>query len=271
MSKSQSQSQSVRPKPKQRVILVGIGGASCAGKTTLAKHLARILPNSFIIHQDDFVRPIELAPLHPTLHVPDREAPRGAIDWPRLVAFIQGARETGRIPAEHGKRAGRGGGVFEAAAAKLEQEVVWGLVEGFLMYWHPDVVAQLDVRVFLRVPHDVLKQRRLERVYPRAGGTFWRDPPGYWDSIAYPAYVQSSAGLFERGDVEHGGVAIPSPNSASESESSVQGHGEWAGEGETGSARAVAGLLLIDPLKMQMDEVAERVCAVLINEVNGDE
>ncbi|KZP06119.1 P-loop containing nucleoside triphosphate hydrolase protein [Athelia psychrophila] len=247
----------MHPKPKQRVILVGIGGASCAGKTTLAKHLARILPNSFIIHQDDFVRPIELAPLHPTLRVPDREAPRGAIDWPRLIALMQAVRDTGRIPADHVSRdrldaqleeaplgeAGRAWrGVFEAAAAKLEQEVVWGLVEGFLMYWHPAVVAQLDVRVFLRVPHDVLKQRRLERVYPRAGGTFWRDPPGYWDSIAYPAYVQSSAGLFERGDVEHGG-----------------------------SARAVAGLLLIDLLKMQMDEVAERVCAVLINEVNGDE
>ncbi|EEB95308.1 hypothetical protein MPER_05739, partial [Moniliophthora perniciosa FA553] len=37
---------------KTRVILVGIGGATCSGKTTLAKHLNRILPNSVIIHQD---------------------------------------------------------------------------------------------------------------------------------------------------------------------------------------------------------------------------
>lgn len=53
---------------KTRVILLGIGyvrpatgctpnssvssGATCSGKTTLAKHLRRILPNSVIIHQD---------------------------------------------------------------------------------------------------------------------------------------------------------------------------------------------------------------------------
>ena len=56
---------------KTRVIMVGIGcvfsgrargvhlqsdrGATCSGKTTLAKHLRRILPNSVIVHQD--VRP----------------------------------------------------------------------------------------------------------------------------------------------------------------------------------------------------------------------
>ena len=33
-------------------------GASCSGKTTLAKHLHNILPGSFIIHQDVTVVPI---------------------------------------------------------------------------------------------------------------------------------------------------------------------------------------------------------------------
>lgn len=57
---------------KTRVILIGVGsvsfspilyllilifqvenrGATCSGKTTLAKHLNRILPDSVIIHQD---------------------------------------------------------------------------------------------------------------------------------------------------------------------------------------------------------------------------
>jgi hypothetical protein len=35
-------------------------GATCSGKTTLAKHLHNLLPNSFIIHQDVTVVPIPL-------------------------------------------------------------------------------------------------------------------------------------------------------------------------------------------------------------------
>ncbi|KZP34373.1 P-loop containing nucleoside triphosphate hydrolase protein [Athelia psychrophila] len=265
MSKSQSQSQSQSARPKQRVILVGIGGATCSGKTTLVKHLARILPNSFIIHQDDFAPPAERTPMHPTLQLEDWDAPRGAMDWPRLVAFLSGVKETGILEKhasqDHlneqkevpvGASVGRWRGVFEAAATKLKKKegevVVWGLVDGFLLYWHPDVVKQLDVRVFLRVPHDVLKRRRHERqgydstgIQYREEGSAWCDPPGYWEAIIYPAYVQASAGLFEGSDVEHGG-----------------------------GARAVAGLLLIELLEMKMDEVVERVFEVLIKEVNGD-
>ena len=66
-------------------------------------------------------------------------------------------------------------------------EVVWMIVDGFVLYWDPvriipdyrfllrlkrenpsliatqEVVDLLDVRVFLRVPHDILKHRRKER------------------------------------------------------------------------------------------------------------
>lgn len=37
------------------------------------------------------------------------------------------------------------------------------LVDGFLLYWHPDVVTQPDMHLFLRVVHDVLQQQRHER------------------------------------------------------------------------------------------------------------
>src|SRR6185437_12742895 len=67
---------------RTRVILIGVGcaffhlhvfvpteykhrGATCSGKTTLAKHLRSILPGSFIIHQDVsilvfFEKPVKL-------------------------------------------------------------------------------------------------------------------------------------------------------------------------------------------------------------------
>ena len=72
---------------------------------------------------------------------------------------------------------------FEQLEADMQghgERIVWGLADGFLLYWNEvrwiqdedlfilmyrnqDVINQLDVRVFLRVPHDVLKKRRDER------------------------------------------------------------------------------------------------------------
>ncbi|KAI8992868.1 P-loop containing nucleoside triphosphate hydrolase protein [Trametes punicea] len=211
---------------KTRVILVGIGGATCSGKTTLAKHLRRILPNSVIVHQDDF------APV----------------------------KRTGKIPPEHishdhlneQKDVPIDGAVFQRWEAYFEQvhrqriemgeEVKWVLVDGFLLYWHPEVVDKLDVRIFLRVPHDVLKQRRHERHgYHTAEGSLWRDPPNYWEQIVWPAYVEAHQGILENGDVEHG-----KPNGK------------------------VPGLVLLEGLELSMTDMVDRVCGVLEEVSSGD-
>ncbi|KAJ7232773.1 hypothetical protein B0H12DRAFT_1144845 [Mycena haematopus] len=167
---------------KTQVILIGIGGATCSGKTTLAKHLKRILPNSVIIHQDDFAPPQELVPVHPVHNVQDWDAAPGAIDWPRLISFLREVKATGEIPADHRSHdhlneqkdlpipdtvrdcwIARFESLRAKRAADGGDDVVWGLVDGFLLYWHPEVIAQLDVRIYLRVPHDVLRARRHER------------------------------------------------------------------------------------------------------------
>ncbi|KAF8906472.1 P-loop containing nucleoside triphosphate hydrolase protein [Gymnopilus junonius] len=214
---------------KTKVILIGVGGATCSGKTTLAKHLRSILPDSVIIHQDDFAPPQELVPLHPIHNVQDWDAPAGAITWHRLVKFLQNVKETGQIPPDHRSHDHlneqkeikidpqvRAKWINEFKHIKAEKEdalnerIIWGLVDGFLLYWNQDVIDQLDVRIMLRVPYDVLKKRRHERhgyhtaVQSDPEGSLWRDPPGYWDDVVYPAYVEAHKDLFEDGDVEHG-------------------------------------------------------------------
>lgn len=106
-----------------------------------------------------------------------------------------------------------------------------------------DVVDQIDVRVLLRAPHDVLWQRRHERHgYHTAGehplihlrsvpnpssfllpslyypnlllfirgvqsdqeGELWRDPPNYWEQIVWPAYIEAHKHVFEGGNWESG-------------------------------------------------------------------
>ena len=72
-------------------------------------------------------------------------------------------------------------------AEELGEEIIWALADGFLLYWHPvylsaildihfltcslqDVVRELDIRLFLRVSHKTLKQRRDNRYgYHTAG------------------------------------------------------------------------------------------------------
>jgi nicotinamide/nicotinate riboside kinase len=41
---------------ERKAVVVGLSGASSSGKTTLARLLRDIFPNSFILHEDDFYR-----------------------------------------------------------------------------------------------------------------------------------------------------------------------------------------------------------------------
>ncbi|KAF7362119.1 Fumarate reductase [Mycena venus] len=220
---------------KTRVILVGIGGATCSGKTTLAKHLKRILPNSVIIHQDDFAPPQELVPVHPVHNVQDWDAAPGAIDWPRLIKFLREVKATGEIPADH------------RSHDHLNEQKDLPIPESVRDQWvahFESLRAQraadggediLDVRIYLRVPHDVLRARRHERHgYHTAEGTLWRDPPQYWENIVYPAYVDANRDVFEDGDVEKGKPTAK-----------------------------VEKLVLLDSLEMSMGDAVSRSCEVI--------
>ncbi|KAL4252620.1 P-loop containing nucleoside triphosphate hydrolase [Abortiporus biennis] len=240
---------------KLRVILVGIGGATCSGKTTLAKHLRNILPGSVIVHQDDFAPPQEKIPIHPQYKVQDWDDPEGAIDWTRMVNSLREVKATGKIPPEHyshdhlneqkdipinSETSKRWRDTFhriEQERRQLGEQIIWVMVDGFLLYWDMDVVDTLDVRIFLRVPHDVLKQRRHERHgYHTAEGALWRDPPHYWEQIVWPAYVKAHAGVLEGGDLEHG-----------------KSNGK------------VRGLIVVEGLEVSMSSLVDNVCERLVD------
>lgn len=80
--------------------MVGVGGATCSGKTTLAKHLLQILNASshsvaeaqdtragtsagireaFILHQDDFAPPEATLPVNEEFGVTDWDHPPTAV------------------------------------------------------------------------------------------------------------------------------------------------------------------------------------------------
>lgn len=84
-----------------RVVIAGISGATCSGKTTLAKHLARIIPASLLLFQDDFAPPAEQIPVDPTHGWQDWDDAKGAILWDKQRETLRHVRETGKVPDEH--------------------------------------------------------------------------------------------------------------------------------------------------------------------------
>lgn len=208
---------------EKKAIVVGISGCSSSGKTTLARLLRDIFPNTFILHEDDFYKPEDQLPIRD-----------GLVDWdcaeaisvPDLVAALNHVHETGTFPTFVASKEDQNtvgacpvpDSVLAAQKARvaswlspgqpghavLESDERICLLDGFLLYAPAvaPVMASLDVRLFLLVSHQKAAARREARDgYVTLEG-FWKDPPGYVDRIVWPNYAESHAWLFEGGDVE---------------------------------------------------------------------
>jgi hypothetical protein len=66
------------------------------------------------------------------------------------------------------------------------------------------------------------------------GTSVWRDPPGYWEQIVWPAYIEGHQDLFANGDVEKGELAD-----------------------------GVQGLILLETSNIAMEEAIARCCSLL--------
>ncbi|KAM7208577.1 nicotinamide riboside kinase [Naviculisporaceae sp. PSN 640] len=79
----------------QKAIIVGISGCSSSGKTTLARLLRDIFPNTFILHEDDFYKPEDQLPIKDGLV--DWDCPE-AISIPDMEKALTHIRSTGTFP-----------------------------------------------------------------------------------------------------------------------------------------------------------------------------
>jgi energy-coupling factor transporter ATP-binding protein EcfA2 len=75
------------PPKDRKAVVVGISGASSSGKTTLARLLRDVLPNTFILHEDDFYKPEEQ-------QVPLRN-PLIQLAYLTMVGILQTSHESG--------------------------------------------------------------------------------------------------------------------------------------------------------------------------------
>ncbi|BGP26420.1 hypothetical protein Rt10032_c11g4625 [Rhodotorula toruloides] len=227
-----------------RVFFVAIGGATCSGKTTTAKHLARIIPSALLLLQDDFAPPAERVPVDPRYGWQDWDDPEGAIEWDRQRSTIREIREKGEMPESYQSHDHLNEQVPVPIAEETErkwrsrfkkllrtdsegEKTTIVIAEGFLMLVDPESVRNFDLRFFIREDYATLKKRRHER-------------HGY-DKCVWPAYLKAHRPLFVNGDVEAGPI----------------------------DSTAIEGVELFEAKELSMDAIVDQACARIYDAVKG--
>ncbi|KAI5300584.1 ribosylnicotinamide kinase [Ascosphaera pollenicola] len=186
---------------REVILLVGIGGPSSGGKTTLARLLLSVFQNglrtdrggefrSFIIHEDDFYKPddqIPVAILPSGEEVADWDVVE-ALDTESLKKALAHVREHGALPPSYQSKEDLNqktdAGVDENTIMRLrnhvaqklhsiigDRKLILSLLEGFLLYASPndeahplhDIDRLIQVPFFLPVTYSLLKKRRESR------------------------------------------------------------------------------------------------------------
>ncbi|XP_074935441.1 nicotinamide riboside kinase 1 isoform X2 [Phalacrocorax aristotelis] len=160
-----------------KVLIIGIGGVTNGGKTTLAGKLKKMLPNCDIISQDDFFKPesevetdehgFKLYDVLDALYMD--EMVKSIHNWMKNPASSGVLTEELRNTCDN---------------LKNTDDVFILIVEGFLLYNYEPLNELWNRRYFLTLPYEECKRRRSARVYQPA------DTPGYFDGHVWPMYLK---------------------------------------------------------------------------------
>ncbi|KAK3842487.1 MAG: P-loop containing nucleoside triphosphate hydrolase protein [Linnemannia gamsii] len=195
---------------KTRVITIGLSGPSSGGKTTVSRYLRKILPNSTIVHQDDFYKPEAQLPIDPKTGLANWDCP-DAIDFSALISTLLHVKQHGVFPEGFDSLEDKNpvgskevstpiaddvlGGLSDKIIAQIRKEGVnvaatkFVILDGFILYVNEELRDTIDVSFFLTAPYQVLKERRESRKGYATLEGYWVDPPGYFDDIVWPNYM----------------------------------------------------------------------------------
>ncbi|KAF9089553.1 ribosylnicotinamide kinase [Mortierella sp. AD031] len=191
-----------------RVITIGLSGPSSGGKTTVSRYLRSILPNSTIVHQDDFYLPENQLPLDPKTGLANWDCPE-AIDFQSLIATLTHVKQHGYFPEGFDSLEDKNPVGSKEATTPIPQDVLDGfrskvmeqvpvedrgrtkfvILDGFILYVDEALRETIDVKFFLTAPYGVLKERRESRKGYATLEGYWVDPPGYFDDVVWPNYL----------------------------------------------------------------------------------
>ncbi|KAM6363037.1 carnosine N-methyltransferase [Pluvialis apricaria] len=160
-----------------KVLVIGLGGVTNGGKTTLAEKLKKMLPNCDTISQDDFFKPeSEVETDERGFKLYD------VLDALYMDEMVKSIRNWMKNPASSGVATEEPQNT--CGNLKNTDDVYILIVEGFLLYNYEPLNELWNRRFFLTLPYEECKRRRSTRVYQPA------DTPGYFDGHVWPMYLK---------------------------------------------------------------------------------
>ncbi|KAI1900467.1 hypothetical protein AGOR_G00050240 [Albula goreensis] len=159
-------------------LIIGIGGVTNGGKSTLAKAIHEIVPNSCIVAQDTYFKEDFIVPVDSNgfkqYDVLD------ALYMDRMMGDIQAwQKDPPSFLSDYRCK------TSSAAIPKTPGVVYVLIIEGFLIFNYRPLNEIMDQRYFLTLPYEPCKGRRCSRVYVPP------DPPGYFDGHVWPMYLKN--------------------------------------------------------------------------------
>ncbi|TPX32269.1 hypothetical protein SmJEL517_g04591 [Synchytrium microbalum] len=181
-----------------RTVIVGIGGASCSGKSTLSEWLTRIFANSAIYHMDKHFKADSYIPVKNGIQDWDCAE---AIDFDAFVADLE---RLPTLPVEHILNPNRpvisdsqvSPTTLQSLQSLVEKSLLnkpptrFWFLDGFLLYCDKRVINLMDIKIALHTRYEELKRRRGLRAGYQTIEGYWPEPPGYFDNYVWPGYLK---------------------------------------------------------------------------------